>query len=157
MDILLLTVGKTTQQYVQSGIDEYIKRLRRYIPYKIECIADIKGSKALTADIIKEKEGEQILSNLSPSDFCILLDEHGKEFTSMQFAGHLQKIMSSGRKRAVFIVGGPYGFSQAVYARADQMLSLSKMTFTHEMIRLFFTEQVYRAMTILRGELYHHE
>ncbi len=157
MDITLLTVGKTTQTYLQTGIDEFSKRLRRYISYRIDSIPDIKATKALTPNLQKEKEGEGILAALSPSDFCILLDEHGKEFTSMEFALFIQKTMSSGKKRAVFVVGGPYGFSKAVYERADSKISLSKMTFTHEMIRLFFTEQVYRAMTILRNEPYHHE
>lgn len=157
MEILLLTVGKTTQPFVQSGIDEYTKRLKRYTPYKIECIPDIKGAKSLSEDMQKQKEGEAILATLTPADYCILLDEHGKQFTSVEFASMLQKTLASGRKRAVFVVGGPYGFSKAVYDRADAMISLSKMTFTHEMVRLFFTEQIYRAMTILRGEPYHHE
>lgn len=157
MDILLLTVGKTTQPYVIEGIDEYLKRLKRYTSYKTECLPDVKGTRSLTPDQQKEKEGENILSSMSQSDYVILLDERGKEYTSMEFAGYLQKIMASGRKRALFVVGGPYGFSKAVYERADAKISLSKMTFTHEMIRLFFTEQVYRAMTILRGEPYHHE
>ena len=142
MDILLLTVGKTTQPYVIEGIDEYLKRLKRYTSYKIECLPDVKCTRSLTPDQQKEKEGENILSSISQS---------------VEFAGYLQKIMASGRKRALFVVGGPYGFSKAVYERADAKISLSKMTFTHEMIRLFFTEQVYRAMTILRGEPYHHE
>jgi len=157
MEIVLLTVGKTTQSYVIAGIEDFVKRLRRYIPYKIECIPDIKTTKGLSTDMQKEKEGEAIIASLSPSDICIFLDEHGKEFTSTEFANHIQKLMASGRKRAVFVVGGPYGFSKMVYQRADSKISLSKMTFTHEMIRLFFTEQVYRAMTILRGEPYHHE
>ncbi len=157
MEIILLTVGKTTQTYVQNGIDEFTKRLRRYIPFRIESLPDIKATKSLSTDLQKEKEGEAILSYLSPSDFCILLDEHGKEFTSMEFSAYIQKTMSSGRKRAVFVVGGPYGFSKGVYSRAEYKISLSKMTFTHEMVRLFFTEQVYRAMTILNNEPYHHE
>lgn len=157
MEIVLLTVGKTTQGFVQEGIDVYLKRLKRYVSYRIECLPDIKSTKSLTSAQQKEKEGEMILSTLSHADFCILLDEHGKEFTSVQFADTLQKIMGSGRKRAVFIVGGPYGFSPSVHSRADLKISLSKMTFTHEMVRLFFTEQIYRSMTILRGEPYHHE
>lgn len=157
MDILLLTVGKTTQPYVIDGTDEYIKRLKRYTPYRVESLPDVKSTRTLPAALQKEKEGETILASLSPADYVILLDERGKEYSSVEFAGYLQKVMASGRKRAVFVVGGPYGFSEAVYQRADAKLSLSKMTFTHEMIRLFFTEQVYRAMTILRGEPYHHE
>lgn len=157
MDIQLLTIGKTTQPYIIEGLDEYCKRLKRYINFKIECLPDIKSPKALTESQQKQKEGENILNHLSPSDLCILLDEHGKEFTSIEFSKEIQKIMASGRKTAVFVVGGPYGFSEEVYKRADGKISLSKMTFTHEMIRLFFTEQIYRAMTILRGEPYHHE
>lgn len=157
MEITLLTVGKTTQSFVIAGLEEYLKRLKRYTPYSIVTLPDIKTSKTLTPAIQKEKEGETILSSLSPADICILLDEHGREFTSLEFADYLRKTLASGRKRAVFIVGGPYGFSDAVYQRADYKISLSKMTFTHEMVRLFFTEQVYRAMTILRGEPYHHE
>lgn len=157
MEIVLLTIGKTTQSYIQEGINEFTKRLKRYVPFKIEIIPDLKSSRSITPDLQKEKEGEAILNSLSPSDYCILLDERGKEYTSIEFSGHLQKIMSSGRKRAVFIVGGPYGFSSLVYKRADEKISFSKMTFTHEMIRLFFSEQVYRAMTILKGEPYHHE
>lgn len=157
MEISLLTVGKTTQDYVISGLIEFTQRLQRYIDYQIICVEDIKKAKSLSPEIQKEKEGEILLRYISPSDYCVLLDEHGKLFTSMEFASFVQKIMVSGRKRAVFVVGGPYGFSKAVYDRADAMVSLSKMTFTHEMVRLFFTEQMYRAMTILRGEPYHHE
>lgn len=157
MDILLLTVGKTNTSYINAGIEEFKKRLKRYIPYHIECIPDIKTTKNLTPDIQKEKEGESILSHILLSDFCILLDEKGKEMTSSEFASYLQKIMLSGRKRIVFVIGGPYGFSKEIYKRADQMISMSRMTFTHEMVRLFFTEQIYRAMTILRGEPYHHD
>lgn len=157
MEIILLTIGKTTRDYVNKGIDDYMQRLKRYIPFKIIALPDIKTSKAVTNERQKEKEGELILNFFSLSDYCILLDERGSEYTSVLFASKLQKIMSSGRKRAIFVIGGPYGFSQQVYDRADEKISLSKMTFTHEMIRLFFTEQVYRAMTILKGEPYHHE
>ena len=157
MEIQLLTVGKTTKSYIQTGIDEYCRRLKHYINYSVCPIPDIKTTKALTEARQKEKEGELILSSISSADCCILLDEHGKEFTSVEFAAYLQKLMASGRKRVTFIVGGPYGFSEDVYRRADGKISLSKMTFTHEMIRLFFTEQLYRAFTILRGEPYHHE
>lgn len=157
MEIILLTVGKTSTGYVQTGIDEFLKRLKRYADYYIVSLPDAKTTKAITPEIQKEKEGTAILAFLNPSDIVILLDEHGREYTSIEFAAYLQKTMASGRKRAVFVVGGPYGFSTQVYSRADAKLSLSKMTFTHEMIRLFFTEQVYRAMTILRGEPYHHE
>lgn len=157
MDIELLTVGKTTIPFVADAIAEYEKRLRRYTPYRITAIPDIKVSKATSEERQKQMEGEQILAKLSPSDYVVLLDEHGREYTSMEFAGYIQKLMLSGRKRTVFVVGGPYGFSPDVYSRADAKMSLSKMTFNHEMVRAFFTEQVYRAMTILRGEPYHHE
>ena len=131
--------------------------MKRYISYRIISVPDIRNTKGLSEAQQKDKEGELLLSNIQSSDLCIILDEHGREFTSTEFAKELQKYMSSGRKRVIFIVGGPYGFSEKIYARADGKISLSKMTFTHEMVRLFFPEQVYRAMTILRGEPYHHE
>lgn len=157
MDIVLLTVGKTTISFVNEAIAEYEKRLKRYVPFNIVSIPDIKNTKSLTEEKQKQAEGEQILQRLSSGDFVVLLDERGKEFTSMEFAEYLQKQMSAGRKRTVFVVGGPYGFSREVYERADGKVSLSRMTFNHEMVRAFFTEQVYRAMTILRGEPYHHQ
>lgn len=157
MEIQLLTVGKTTLPYVVSGTEDFLQRLKRYINYRIVCVPDIRNTRGLTETQQKDKEGDLLLSNIQTSDLCILLDEHGREFTSIEFAKELQKYMSSGRKRVIFIVGGPYGFSEKIYARADGYISMSKMTFTHEMVRLFFTEQVYRAMTILRGEPYHHE
>ncbi|MDE6753414.1 MAG: 23S rRNA (pseudouridine(1915)-N(3))-methyltransferase RlmH [Muribaculaceae bacterium] len=142
---------------MQKGIEEYLNRLRRYISFRIEILSDIKCTKSLSEELQKEKEGDLILSFVNSSDLFILLDEKGKEFTSKEFSTYLQKIIGSGKKRAVFAIGGPYGFSKSVYERADQKLSLSKMTFTHEMIRLFFIEQIYRGFTILRGEPYHHE
>ncbi|MDE6578711.1 MAG: 23S rRNA (pseudouridine(1915)-N(3))-methyltransferase RlmH [Muribaculaceae bacterium] len=157
MEIILLAIGKTTQSFIQKGIEEYLNRLRRYISFRIEILSDIKCTKSLSEELQKEKEGDLILSFVNSSDLFILLDEKGKEFTSKEFSTYLQKIIGSGKKRAVFAIGGPYGFSKSVYERADQKLSLSKMTFTHEMIRLFFIEQIYRGFTILRGEPYHHE
>lgn len=157
MEIELMTVGKTTSKIIIAGIEEYTRRLRHYIPYSINSLPDVRNAGKLKADQQKEAEGEMILSKLTASDFVVLLDERGKEYTSMEFSAFLERQMVSGRKRVVFVVGGPYGFSQAVYDRADSKLSLSKMTFNHEMVRLFFTEQVYRAMTILRNEPYHHE
>lgn len=156
MDIILLVVGKTSVPFVKSGIDEYISRLKRYTSFHIEIVNDVKTGKGASEQVIKEKEGEAILQSLQPSDYVVLLDEHGEMLDSVAFANRLQKIMNSGRKRLVFIVGGPYGFSADVYTRAEAKISLSKMTFTHEMVRLFFVEQVYRAMTILKGEPYHH-
>lgn len=156
MDITLLVVGKTSIPFIKKGIEEYMQRLRHYIKYTIQEIPDIKNSKNLSEEQQKEAEGIQILNQLSTSDCVVLLDERGKEFTSVAFADELQKKMNSGLRRLVFVVGGPYGFSPAVYSRADSKLSLSKMTFNHEMVRMFFTEQIYRAMTILRGQPYHH-
>ena len=157
MDILLITVGKTTTGYIQTGIDEYCKRLKRYVPFFIKCLPDIKNSKKLTESQQKTEEGKLILSELAASDHIVLLDERGEMLTSRGFSEFLQKGMLGGKKRMVFIIGGPYGFSKEVYDRANSKLSFSKMTFSHEMIRLFFTEQVYRAMTILKGEPYHHD
>ena len=157
MEIVLLTVGKTTIDFVLDGIAEYTKRLKHYVPYSIQMLPDIKKTASLSVELQKEAEGEMIISKLRPGDHVILLDERGKEYSSMEFATFLEKQMVAGRKRLIFVVGGPYGFSRAVYDRADGKISLSKMTFNHEMVRLFFTEQVYRAMTILRGEPYPHE
>lgn len=151
-----MTIGKTRSDYVRAGIADYVKRLGHYVPYKIEELKDVAGGK-LTSSQQKQQEGELLLSRLTQSDMVVLLDERGKEYTSMEFSGFLEKLMVSGRKRVVFVVGGPYGFSDDVYARADSKISLSRMTFNHEMVRLFFTEQIYRGMTILRGEPYHHE
>lgn len=157
MDITLIVIGKTNARYLIDGIEEYIKRLKHYISFQIQYLPDIKNTKKLSEQQQKEAEGEAFISSLRQGDNVILLDEHGTEMTSMQFSDFLQKKMNSGLRRLVFIVGGPYGFSKAMYERADGKISFSKMTFSHEMIRLFFTEQVYRAMTILRGEPYHHE
>ena len=157
MEIELLTVGKTTIRFVEDGIAEYSKRLKHYIPYSIKSLPDVKNASKLDPAKQKEAEGEKILDAISNSDFVVLLDERGKQYSSIEFSAFLEKQMISGRRKVVFVVGGPYGFSQPVYDRADSLLSLSKMTFNHEMVRLFFTEQIYRAMTILRGEPYHHE
>lgn len=156
MKITLLVVGKTTDIHIDSLIQEYQKRLTHYIPFALQVIPEIKNTKALTADQQKQAEGELILRAISPSTKMILLDEHGKEFRSIEYAEYVQKAMLSGQD-IVFVVGGPYGFSDAVYQRANGKISLSKMTFSHQMVRLFFVEQTYRAMTILRGEPYHHE
>ncbi|MBD5301911.1 MAG: 23S rRNA (pseudouridine(1915)-N(3))-methyltransferase RlmH [Bacteroides sp.] len=157
MEFILITIGKTKIDYVATGIKEYLNRIKRYIPFSLVELADIKSAKGVSENIQKQKEGAMILEKISPSDFVILLDEKGREYSSVEFANYLQKLMSIGRKAIVFVVGGPYGFSDDVYNRADAKLSLSRMTFNHEMIRLFFIEQVYRGMTILRGEPYHHE
>lgn len=157
MNIELLTIGKTNIRFIQDGIAEYSKRLSHYIPFSITTIPDLKNISKLDKDQQKIAEGQKILSLIQPSDFVVLLDERGKQFSSIEFSSFIQKGMLAGRKKIIFVVGGPFGFSQEVYNRADSLLSLSKMTFNHEMVRLFFIEQLYRAMTILRGEQYHHE
>ena len=156
MKITLLVVGKTTDQRLQTLIEDYQQRLKHYIPFEIVVIPDLRNAKALTQAQIKEQEGIEILRRITPAMEVILLDEHGREYRSIEYAQWIQKKMAAGRD-VTFIVGGPYGFSPAVYERANGKISLSKMTFSHQMIRLFFTEQIYRAMTILRGEPYHHE
>ena len=156
MKITLLVVGKTTDVHIEVLIQEYQKRLTHYVPFVLQVIPELKNTKALTMEQQKQAEGELILRAVGSNVDLVLLDEHGKEFRSVEFAEYLQKRMSSGRD-VVFVVGGPYGFSEAVYQRANGKISLSKMTFSHQMVRLFFVEQLYRAMTILRGEPYHHE
>ena len=157
MKIELAVIGKTSIGYLKQGIDEYIKRLKHYVPFEIKYIDDIKNTKNISEDQQKRTEGAKILSLLDKSDFVVLLDEHGKEYTSMQYSSYIQKRMLSGVKKVVFVIGGPYGFSQEVYDRANDKISFSKMTFNHEMIRLIFTEQLYRAYTIINPEPYHHE
>ncbi|MBP5499006.1 MAG: 23S rRNA (pseudouridine(1915)-N(3))-methyltransferase RlmH [Muribaculaceae bacterium] len=156
MKIMLLTVGKTTARYLNTGIDEYVSRLKHYVQFEISCLGDPKNLRNLTESQQKAAEGKLILSALEASDHVVLLDERGMEFTSIEFSQYLQKRMLSGVRRVVFVVGGPYGFSPEVYARANDKISLSKMTFSHEMIRLVFVEQLYRAFTILNHEPYHH-
>ena len=157
MKIELAVIRKTSIGYLKQGIDEYIKRLKHYVPFEIKYIDDIKNTKNISEDQQKRTEGAKILSLLDKSDFVVLLDEHGKEYTSMQYSSYIQKRMLSGAKKVVFVIGGPYGFSQEVYDRANDKISFSKMTFNHEMIRLIFTEQLYRAYTIINHEPYHHE
>ena len=157
MKIELAVIGKTSIGYLKQGIDEYIKRLKHYVPFEIKYIDDIKNTKNISEDQQKRTEGAKILSLLDKSDFVVLLDEHGKEYTSVQYSSYIQKRMLSGAKKVVFVIGGPYGFSQEVYDRANDKISFSKMTFNHEMIRLIFTEQLYRAYTIIKHEPYHHE
>lgn len=157
MNTLLLVVGKTDAKYVQTGIDDYVSRLKHYIPFDIKVIPDIKNVKNLSAEQQKTAEGKLILAQLEPSDLVILMDEGGKMFTSREFATHFVKITNSGVKRVVFIIGGPYGFSQEVYVKANSKISLSPMTFSHQMVRLIFVEQLYRAQTIIKGEPYHHD
>lgn len=150
-------MGKTSTKYIADATDEFVRRVNRYAPMEVVTVPDLKSTRALTEDVQKQREGAAILASLQGGDHVCLLDERGKELTSREFAGMIDRRMSQGLKRLVFVIGGPYGFSQEVYDRADSKLSLSRMTFTHEMVRLFFTEQVYRAMTIMRGEPYHHD
>jgi len=158
MKITLLTVGKTDVKWVREGLDLYGDRLRHYVPYALLEIPELKGVAALTRDQVKEREGKAILAALKPSDQVYLLDERGKEFRSLEFADFLQERLSRGGGRdMVFVVGGAYGFSEEVYARAAGLISLSRMTFSHQMVRTIFAEQLYRAFTILRNEPYHHE
>jgi len=157
MKICLLVIGKTDEIYLQKGIEIFLKRIPHYISFEMKVIADIKNTKNLSEEQQKEKEGELILQQLTSADELFLLDEQGIEFTSVEFARFLEKKMISGIKRLVVVIGGPYGFSATVYSRATGKLSLSRMTFSHQMVRLIFVEQLYRAMTILKGEPYHHQ
>lgn len=156
MKIKLLTVGKTDSRPLKQLIDEYCKRLGFYIPFSMDIIPDIKNTKNLTAKQQKIAEGKELLKKIEKSDAVILLDENGKLYNSIQFSAFLQKKMNSGLKKIVFVIGGPYGFSDDLYNRCNEKVSLSPMTFSHQMVRLFFTEQLYRSFTILRNEPYHH-
>lgn len=156
MRITLLVVGKTTDTHIEALLKDYMNRLTHYVPFALQVIPELRNTKSLTVEQQKQAEGELILRAVTASTDLILLDEHGREFRSIDFADFLQKKMTAGRD-VTFVVGGPYGFSEAVYMRANAKISLSQMTFSHQMIRLIFTEQIYRAMTILRGEPYHHE
>jgi 23S rRNA (pseudouridine1915-N3)-methyltransferase len=156
MKISLLAIGKTDDSRIVSLTDDYLKRLQHYITIEFQIIPDLKKVKKRTTEQQKQAEGEEILKHLAPSDMLILLDEGGKSFDSVAFSGFLQKKMNSGLKNLIFVIGGPYGFSDRVYDRADGKVSLSAMTFSHQMIRVFFVEQLYRAFTILRNEPYHH-
>ena len=157
MNIKLIAIGKTDNKQLQTLIDDYQKRLSFYVKFDMEIIPDIKNVKNLSELQQKEKEGELILSKITPTDQLILLDENGKNFSSMEFSTELQKKMNSGVKTLVYVIGGPYGFSESVYSKAQGKISLSKMTFSHQMVRLFFIEQLYRGFTILKNEPYHHQ
>ncbi len=156
MKTTLLLVGKTASRLYAEGIDDYANRINHYIPFCIKVIPELKNSKSLSEEQQKEKEGELILKNIEDKAFVVLLDEHGKEMRSVEFAAWLDNKQQTVRN-LTFVVGGPYGFSKAVYDRADGKISLSRMTFSHQMVRLVFTEQIYRACTIIRNEPYHHE
>ncbi len=157
MKIKLLAIGKTDDANLNALINTYQNRLKHYIKFELEIIPDIKNVKNLSQSQQKEKEGALILSKLAPTDQLVVLDEKGRDFRSIEFSNFLQKKMNSGIKQLVFVIGGPYGFSEAVYKKAQGKVSFSKMTFSHQMIRLFVVEQVYRAFTILKNEPYHHE
>lgn len=155
MRITLLQTGKTRDDYLLKGINEFDKRIVRYVPFKIEVVPDLKNSRNMTMKEVQKKEGDQILKKIKPDTYVILLDERGREFTSISFAEHLNSL--EGRvNHIMFVIGGPYGFSEEVYNRANEKFSLSRLTFSHQMVRLLFMEQLYRTFTILKGEPYHH-
>ena len=157
MTIKLVCIGKTDSTELNQLIEMYQKRLQFYIKFEIDVIPDLKKVKNLDVNQQKIKEGELILSKVQSSDFVVLLDEKGKEFTSVGFSEYIQKRLNSGMKQLIFVVGGPYGFPDEVYKRANSKIALSKLTFSHQMVRVFFTEQLYRAFTILKNEPYHHQ
>ena len=156
MKTILILVGKTTDKHFQAGINDYAERISHYMPFDIVTIPELKNTKSLSEEQQKTMEGELILKQLQPSDTLVLLDEHGKELRSIELAKWLEQKQQTAR-RLVFVIGGPYGFSEAVYNRANEQLSLSRLTFSHQMVRLVFTEQIYRSCTIIKGEPYHHE
>lgn len=157
MKVAFWAIGKTAEQYLEEGTKVYTKRLVHYLPFEMHLIPDVKKAGKLSAEQLKQKEGEQVLAQLNPDDFLVLLDERGKIYSSKEFAQLLEQKLQLSYKRLIFLVGGAFGFSEDLYKRANDKLSLSKMTFSHQMIRLFFLEQLYRAMTILRNEPYHNE
>lgn len=156
MKISLLVIGKTDAAYIRACIEEYERRLVRYVPYEMKILPDIKNSKSMSERVQKEKEGELLLGQIAPSDYVVLLDEKGREYDSVGFSEFVAQKMLCGVKGLVFVIGGPYGFSEAVYKRCNEKISLSRMTFSHQMVRMIFAEQLYRAMTIMKGEPYHH-
>ncbi len=157
MKIAFLVVGKTVDKRLTSLIDDYAERVKHYVPFGMEVIPELKNTKALSPEQQKQREGELLQKQLRKGDYVVLLDEGGREFRSVEFASYIERKQTTVAQRLVFIVGGPYGFSEAIYKLASEKVSLSKMTFSHQMVRLFFVEQLYRAMTILKGEPYHHE
>lgn len=157
MIIRLIVVSKTDIPYIQTGIDDYVNRLKHYANFQLVVIPALRDAKNLTPEAVKEREGQQILKQMVDADRVVLLDEHGKEFTSVGFSQYLQKQMNAAVRNLTFVVGGAFGFSPEVYAAASDKISLSQMTFNHQMVRLFFVEQLYRAFTILKGEKYHNQ
>lgn len=156
MKTTLILVGKTTNKHITACINDYVERIGHYMPFELITIPELKNTKNLSEEQQKEREGELILKQVQPQDILVLLDEHGQEFRSIEFASWIQKKQQAVR-RLVFVIGGPYGFSSAVYQRGNEKISLSKMTFSHQMVRMIFAEQLYRACTIIKGEPYHHE
>lgn len=157
MKVSLLTMGKTDVGWVREGLELYVSRLSHYLQFSLKEIPELKKAASLTKEQIKEKEGELLLGEIQPRDEVILLDEHGKELRSVEFASWIQDRLSRGGRDLVFVIGGAYGFSSKVYGGGDGKVSLSKMTFSHQMVRTIFAEQLYRAFTIIKGEPYHHE
>lgn len=157
MKISLICIGKTDDKFIQEGIDKYLKRLKHYINFNLVVIPDVKNVKNMSQSQQMEKEAELFLKQISTGDMLVLLDERGKEFRSIEFADYLEHKMVTSVQHIVFLIGGPYGFADVIKSRASHSVSLSKMTFSHQMIRLFFVEQVYRAFSIMKGEPYHHE
>ncbi|MGB0177531.1 MAG: 23S rRNA (pseudouridine(1915)-N(3))-methyltransferase RlmH [Owenweeksia sp.] len=157
MKILLIETGKTRDINIQNMVQDYYNRINHYLVFTIKTIPDLKNTRNLSTDQVKQKEAEMILKEIQPSDHVVLLDENGRQRTSVDFAGHLQNLMNRGLKQTVFIIGGAYGFDPSVYGRANEKIGLSRMTFSHQIIRPIFTEQLYRAFTILRNEPYHHQ
>jgi len=156
MKIEFWLTGKTTQDFVEEGMAIYVKRLKHYLPFEVVVIPALKKTKGLSIEQIKTKEGEDILKRIGNDDYLILLDDKGKQYASPEFAKYMERLLQQPQRKAIFLVGGAYGFSQKIYDRANTKFSLSKMTFSHQMVRVFFTEQLYRAMTILKNEPYHH-
>ena len=156
MKIIFLVVGKTTDRLLDQLIMQYVSRIKHYVSFEMVVVPELKNTKALSQMQQKEKEGDALLDFFQPSDFVMLMDEGGKQYTSQQFAAHIDKISMAGAKRMVFVIGGPYGFADKVYKSAQEKVSLSLMTFPHQLVRLIFVEQLYRAFTILHGEPYHH-
>lgn len=157
MKVVLVVIGKTDDPYLQTGIEKFEKRLKHYLPYEMKVIPDLKKTKNLSQGQQKTMEGQLLLQSFQAGDFIVLLDEKGKEYSSVDFSKMIEKRMLAGLKRLIFVIGGPYGFSDEIYTKANSKISLSKMTFSHQMVRLIFAEQLYRAMTILKNEPYHHE
>lgn len=157
MKVRLIVIGRTVEDYLRKGEAVYVDRLKHYAPFEVVEIPDLKGLSAMSEAMVKEKEGDALMKILKPSDYVILLDERGKSFTSTEWARDLEHKSSHLSKDLSFVIGGPYGFHQKVYERADEKISLSKMTFSHQMVRMIFLEQLYRAFTIIKGEPYHHE